>query len=67
MIIKPISQKGKNRVREGLGTDVIEIMENHPSNPPAVLVAPRNEPTISSKHSRWIVRQHDRDFKIVEE
>lgn len=67
MKIKPKSRKGANRVREGLGTDVVVLMENHPAHQPAVFVAPLDNPNISSKFCRWIWRQDDPDFEIVEE
>jgi hypothetical protein len=66
MIIKGISRKGKNKIHEGLGTEVVVVLENHPSHPPAVLVAPISDPTISSKFSRWIRLRDDPDFEIVE-
>ena len=66
MIINGISRKGKNKIKEGLGTEVVVLMKNHPSNPPAVLVAPKTDANISSKYVRWIKLQHDQDFEIVE-
>ena len=65
MIIKGISRKGKNRIHEGLGTEVIVLMKNHPGFPPGVFIAPISDPTVQSKFSRWIKLQDDPDFEIL--
>ena len=67
MKIRPISRKGKNRVKEGLGTEVVVLLKDHPSNQPAVFVAPISMPNLSSKFCRWIWLQDDPDFEIIEE
>lgn len=66
MKLKAISRKGNNRVKEGLGTEVVVLMRSHPSNPPAILVAPVGEPSMNSKFVRWVKLQDDPDFEILE-
>ena len=65
MLIKPKTRKGQNKINEGLGNNVVVIQKNHPSNPPAVLVAPSNEPTMKSRFIRWIKLTDDQDFEII--
>lgn len=65
MKIKAKSRKGANKIREGLGDEVVVILNSHPSNPPAVLVAPIGDPSLSSKFVRWINLEDDPNFEIV--
>jgi len=59
--IEGISRKGKNRINEGLGSQVIII--NIISD--RIAIAPENNPNWSSDHARWIKKVHDPDFKIL--
>lgn len=65
MIIKGISRKGKNKIHEGLGEEVVVVLDSHPLNLPAVMIAPNSDPNPQSKFSRWIRLRNDPDFEIV--
>lgn len=65
--VTPKSRKGHNKIHEGLGSDVVVIQLNHPSNPPAVMVAPVFTPTMASNYVRWIRISDDPDFSIVKD
>lgn len=63
--IKSVSRKGFNKINEGLGDSVVILMFNHPSNPPAILVAPNSSPTMQAEKIRWIKLDNDPDFEIL--
>ncbi|NBP03825.1 MAG: hypothetical protein EBU90_27750 [Proteobacteria bacterium] len=67
MKLIPISQKGKNRIHEGLTTDVV-ILEQRDFvcslNGPGVLIAPASDPSPNSKFSRWISLTNDKNFVV---
>lgn len=59
--IEGISRKGKNRISEGLGSQVqvINVINGR------IAIAPIDNPTWSSDHARWIKTNNDLDFKII--
>jgi hypothetical protein len=59
--IEGISRKGKNRIKEGLGSQVIVIN----SIIGRITIAPINCPNWDSDHTRWIKTSDDPDFKIL--
>jgi len=59
--IEGITQKGKNRISEGLGEEVKVISTKEDR----IAIAPINDPSFSSKFVRWIKKEKDTDFKIV--
>lgn len=59
--IEGISRKGKSRINEGLGNQVIIINIINDR----IAIAPINNPNWDSNHARWIKKIHDTDFNII--
>ncbi len=59
--IEGISRKGKNRINEGLGSQVAVIKETSDK----LAIAPLHERSFSSNYVRWIKKEKDPDFIFV--
>lgn len=58
--IEGTSRKGKNRINEGLGSQVAVIKETSDK----LAIAPLHERSFSSNYVRWIKKEKDPDFKF---
>ena len=59
--IEGISRKGKNRINEGLGSQVAVISETSDK----LAIVHLHDRSFSSNHVRWIKKEKDPDFVFV--
>ena len=71
MNITAKTQKAKNRIREGLTNNIVILQKSDSviafGGESGFLIAPAHEPTVDSRHSRWIRAKNDKDFSLTGE
>jgi len=65
------THKANNRIREGLTNNIVILRKSDSvialGGEPGFLIAPAHEPTVDSRHTRWIRAKNDKDFSITGE